>query len=192
MAQFKLTSLADLLSRMEDARVDRCHFRFQLHAGDFDVFFFADTSPFVLGFGAIGRNFYFELEVDPKTFETPGVFVKDVYYKLCEILGLRRDPANPFTPSVFLQRVNMAIVGVAFRKTTPRDLSRYRRDVEEADKIWFCGWRDNTSEGKHVTSMNLIKTRRWLGEQAYLRCKEKNISSRWTDDKTKAKELWLP
>jgi hypothetical protein len=192
MAYVKLTTLEDLLPRMAHAGVDRCRFRFQIHAGEFDVFFFADSSPFVLAFGAIGRNFYFEINVDPRTLETPGVFARDVYYKLCEILDLRANPANRFTPSVFLQRLNEAMKGVAFHKVTPRDIAVHRRDVEESAKVYFFGWLDNTVAGSHVTSENLAKTRMWLGEKAYIRCRDRNISSRWTDDPKKAKPIELP
>lgn len=187
-----MTALAGLTARMEGAAVDRCRFRFRLHAGEFDVFFFVDGNPYVLALGAIGHNFYFEIKIDPRTYETPAVFDKEDYYSLCKILGLRRNPENKFTPSAFLQHLNDAIDGVEFYPVTPRDLSPYRRDVEESAKIWFCGWLDNTTTGHHVTIANLTKTRRWLGEKAYLRCKEKNISSRWTDDQSKAKTFTLP
>jgi hypothetical protein len=191
MAYFKLTSLDDLLPRMAHANVDRCHFRFHLHKGEFDVFLFVDVSPYVLAFGAIGENFYFELDVDPRTLETSGVFATEVYYKLCDILGLRGN-GERFTPSAFLAHVNEAMIGVAFRAVTPRDLAPHRREVEESEKVWFCGWLDNTVSGKHVTVSNLEKTRRWLGEQAYRRCKERNLSSRWTDDRSKVIEYFLP
>ncbi|CAE6811614.1 hypothetical protein R69658_05432 [Paraburkholderia aspalathi] len=192
MAYFKMTALAGLVMRMEQEGVDRCRFRFRLHAGEFDVFFFADANPYVLSFGAIGRNFYFEVNVNPRTLDTPAVFDRGDYYSLCEILGLRPNPENKFTPSAFLQHLNNAIEGVEFHPVTPRDLATYRRDVEESAKIWFCGWLDNTTTGNHVTPENLNKTRRWLGEKAYLRCKERNISSRWTDDPSKAKTFSLP
>jgi len=191
MAYFKLTSLSELLPRMEAVEVDRCHFRFGLHRGEFDAFVFIDVDPYVLAFGAIGKNFYFEVPVNPRTLETPGVFATDVYYKLCEILGLGRSGPR-FTPSAFLAHVNEAMKGVRFRRAAPRDLAPYRRNVEESEKIWFCGWRDNTTSGKHVTEENLEKTRKWLGEKAYVRCKERNISSCWTDDSTRAKEIDQP
>lgn len=192
MAYFKMTPLEELHTRMQHAGVDRCKVRFQLHAGEFDVFFFADSAPYVLAFGAIGRNFYFEINVDPRTLETPGVFPRDVYYRLCEILELRANPANRFTPTAFLQQVNEAMKGVTFRPVTPRDISVYRRDVEESAKIYFCGWLDNTKAGNKVTPGNLMKTRRWLGEKAYERCRDRNISSRWTDDPQKAVRIDLP
>lgn len=192
MAYFKLTTLEELLSRMAHCGVDRCRFRFRIHAGEFDVFFFADSAPFVLAFGAIGRNFYFEINVDPLTLQTAGVFARDDYYALCAILGLRSNPANRFTPSAFLEKLNEAMKGVTFHKVAPRDLAAYRRDVEEAAKVYFCGWLDNATAGNRVTLENLAKTRLWLGEKAYIRCRDRNISSRWTDDPKKAKSIELP
>ncbi|MCS7465006.1 DUF6037 family protein [Paenibacillus doosanensis] len=62
----------------------------------------------------------------------------------------------------------------------------YRKDVEEADKIYFMGWLDKTISGNKATPNNLEKTRLLLGQDAYVRCKAKNVSSRWTDDVKKA------
>lgn len=191
MAQFKLTSLAELLPRMAAADVDRAHFRFRLHKGEFDVFVFIDVDPYVVAFGAIGKNFYFELKVDPRTLETPNMFGTDVYYKLCDILGLRGS-GERFTPSAFLTHLNEAMEGVVFRKATPRDLAPYRRDVEDSEKVWFCGWHDNTKRGEHVRPKNLRKTREWLGEKAYARAVERNLSSCWTDDLNNAIKYYLP
>jgi len=42
--------------------------------------------------------------------------------------------------------------------------------------------------GQHVTAENLYKTRTLLNYEAYIMCKEKNISTEWTDDEAKAKE----
>jgi len=181
-----MSSMAGLITKMTAVEMDRCHFRFQLHRGEFDVFVFIDVDPYVLAFGAIGRNFYFEVPVDSRTLTTPGVFQTNTYYTLCEILGLRRSSGDKFTPSAFLTHVNEAMKTARFRAATPKDLAPYRRDVEESEKIWFCGWRDNSTSGQHVTDRNLEKTRQWLGEKAYLRCRERNISSRWTDLQEKA------
>lgn len=68
----------------------------------------------------------------------------------------------------------------------------YVRDIEEADKICFYGREHNNEENIHVTDDNLIKTKEFLGYQAYLVCKEKNISSRWSDLENKAKNFYLP
>lgn len=64
--------------------------------------------------------------------------------------------------------------------------------MEEAEKIYFCGWFDNDKVGKKVRPENLEKTKEILGTDAYLMCKKNNISSKWTDDKDGAIEYFLP
>ena len=49
----------------------------------------------------------------------------------------------------------------------PKDIIRYTNNVEEKDKIYFCGWRDNTKRGDKVTKSNLYKTRKLLDYNAY-------------------------
>lgn len=64
-----------------------------------------------------------------------------------------------------------------------------KRNVEEADAIYFVGWYQNP-EGKHPRESNLEKTRLWIGEQFYHLCKEKRISSCWSANP--AAETYLP
>lgn len=59
----------------------------------------------------------------------------------------------------------------------PKDIAPFRPDVEEADKIYFKRWQDNTKAGKNVRPGNLEKTKKWLSLKAYELCKRKNISS---------------
>lgn len=70
------------------------------------------------------------------------------------------------------------------KKARPSDLIRYKKDVEEADKAYFWRFRNN-NENEHVSEKNPEKTRLFMGEEAYERCKKENISTQWTDDPTK-------
>ncbi|MCE7032883.1 DUF6037 family protein [Lysobacter sp. GX 14042] len=75
---------------------------------------------------------------------------------------------------------------------TPADVIRTYRNVEQADRIYFCGWRDNTVRGDRVSSANLAKTRRCLGQAAHDLCRRRNLSSRRTDDPHRARDYFAP
>lgn len=55
-----------------------------------------------------------------------------------------------------------------------------KRNIEEEDKVYFCGWKRNSSSQK-VRDKNFEKTRSAFGDKIAKMSKEKNISSCWTD-----------
>ena len=188
-----IEQLRPLYSDMRQQGVERIHFPYRHGRVVFDVYFFVDEKPFSLLFGAKAHNVVFELAVR-QGFEVDTSMSKPDYRALCKALGLEFDPANPFSPRAFLESFSKAVPakvppgGVA----KPHDVLQYRRDVEEEDKVYFCGWRDNTIRGDKVTEHNLHKTKRILGQKAYEICKRKNLSSCWTDQVSRAIEFSLP
>ncbi len=143
------------------------------------VLFLADVEPFLLIFGIQGTNEYFELEMN-QDFEVNSFFAKELYRKLIEIFNIQYDPDHKFTPNDFLSFVNNNVP--EFRNTERvknSDILRYKRDVEEADKVYF--WSDYHTTKSNAQPPNLEKTRLLMGEAAYKRCCERNISSKWTD-----------
>lgn len=177
---------------MNTKRIKRYKFAFTYNSVSFEVFFFIDETPFKLMFGVKAHNFYFEVNV------TNG-FVIDTnlgnkYTQLRKILGLQYDPDNPFKTFYFFSEFNNWIPKHALvnNKPEPSDIAYYRRDIEESEKIYFMGWKDNEKRGEQVSPKNLQKTRLLLDYGAYLICKRKNISSRWTHDKNLAQSFHLP
>lgn len=158
----------------------------------FDVLFLIDETPFSLMFGAKGHNVSFEFKVGPG-FSVAPTIPNDVYRELCKALGLVFDRENPFRISKFLAHFSDAVPQLIRTKTKakPQDVARYRCHVEDWNKIYFCGWRDNTKRSENVTSKNLQKTRELLGEAVYLSCKARNISTCWTDREQDAIEVRL-
>jgi hypothetical protein len=187
----KLDRLEPLYKSMRFHNIERYRFEHKVRVAVFDVFFFTDESPFLLLFGVKAKNFCFELKVKSG-------FVIDhqldglTYKGLCKVLELEYDPENPFSPWNFFSEFNSNIPKVAFanQKSKPQDVASYRRFSEEPDKVYFCGWRDNDKRDEKVK--NLAKTRTLLGEKAYQRCKDKNISSCWTANEKAAIEVTLP
>lgn len=89
---------------------------------------------------------------------------KEKYFELCRILNLQYDPENRFLPGKFFREFDFAIphLGSQINKAVYYEVARYRRDVEESDKIYFMGWLDNDKQAHRVTEQNLQKTRRLL------------------------------
>jgi len=165
-----LEKLRPLHHSMRSQKIERYRFEYLHGKITFSVFFFIDESPFVLLFGVKGHNFSFELKVY-RGFNVDTHLDNATHKQLCEALELRYNPNNPFSPSSFLTDFNQHIPPVAHpkQKAKPYEVIQYRRNVEEVDKKWFCGWRDNTIRNQTVTSENLYKTRVLLGERAFQR-----------------------
>lgn len=189
----KLDGIIDLYKDMKQSNIDRYKFPFTYNKVNFDVFFLIDSSPFILMFGVKAHNFYFELEVK-NGFYISDKISQDKYKELCEILGLQYDPNNPFKPSYFFNEFNKSIPKKMKikAKVLPQDIGYYKKQVEESDRIYFIGWRNNNVAREEVSEDNLEKTRQLISEQAYTRCKDKNISSRWATDEKAAIEVYMP
>lgn len=188
----KLPGLSALFKQMQLDQEVRSKIEYRNGKVIFDVLFFIDKSPFCLMFGAKGHNISFEFEVGPGFSVTPQI-PNDVYRTLCKALGLTFDRDNPFRISSFLEDFSNTVPHLLGTKTKakPKDVARHRRDVEDSDKIYFCGWRDNTKRSENVTPKNLQKTREFLGEATYLSCKARNISTCWTDHEQDEVEVIL-
>ncbi|ANV74353.1 DUF6037 family protein [Bacillus cereus] len=181
----KLDGLVDLYEDMKKQGLTRYRFDFTFNKVTFDVFFFIDEKPFKLMFGAKMKNFYFELVVNPG-FKI-NTFLNEKYNELCKVLGLKYDEDNPFQSSYFFAEFNKKIptkINVN-NQLQPHEVAQYRKDVEEFEKIYFWGWLTHANTDRNVTPENLKKTKRWLGIDAYKTCQKNNISSRWTDDRSK-------
>ena len=188
----KIAGLTVLYKQMKRDEETRSKIEYKHGAVIFDVLFLIDESPFSLMFGAKGHNVSFEFKVGPGFSVNPTI-PNDIYRALCKALGLTFDRENPFRISSFLQEFSDRVPHLLATKrdAKPHDVARHRRDVEDNDKIYFCGWRDNTKRSEHVTPKNLYKTRRLLGETAYLSCKTRNISTCWTDREADVVEATL-
>lgn len=147
------------------------------------MFFFVDSSPYALLFGARGHSFAFELAVK-NGYWVDTSLPPDEYSALCKVLGLKYDPTNPFSLRAFVGEFAQTLPSRLPQesKVKPHQLAQYRPDVERAEGFCFCGWRDNTARGETVTDRNLQKTRSLLGEKIFKTCAIRNLSSCWTDD----------
>jgi len=189
----KLDGIVDLYRSMKDQKLGRYRFDFKSGKAVFNVFFFIDGTPFKLLFGAKGETFGFEVDV-AKGFTIETALDRGVYSELCKILQLTYDPNNKFSTFKFFSEFNNTIPTKANPRLyiEPAELAPYVSVAEEVDKVYFTGWRDQTIRGNNVTPENLAKTRELIGEKEYKTCKDKNISSCWSDKKEKSKNITPP
>ena len=182
----KLNGIKEFHNSMKINGVKKSKFIFTYNNVVFDIFFFTDEVPYKLCIGGRANNFYFELNV--KKGYIIDINIGDKYLRLLEILGLKYNPDSPFKTIYFFNELNKNIPKKidTNNKWKPSDYAIYKRNVEEAEKIYFCGWFDNDKVGKKVREKNLEKTKEILGTDAYLMCKKNNISSKWTE----RKRLW--
>lgn len=179
----QLTGLIPLFESMKIQNIQRYKFQFKRSNVTFDIIFFTDESPYILLFGARGHNFSFQVPVKPGFFIDENLSTND-YYALIKVLGIKRNDNNKFRPRFFFDDFNENIPTSADPRNIPQphEIAIYQRTIEEADKIYFCGWRDNTIDGRQVKDENLAKTKKLLGYETYSICKARNISSKWTDN----------
>lgn len=189
-----LTHLRGLYRAMKNAGITRYKWRFHRGPATFEAIFIFEEEPFELLLGAIGTHFAISLPVGPG-FRIDPLLPKPDFLALCDALQLTFDPARKFKPSDFFDDFDQAIPKALDLKTgrvQPQDVLAYRRDVPDAAKRFFCGWEDNTKDGGNVSEHNLAKTRAAFGERVYAFCRKYNVSSKWTDDPSRAKDFYNP
>lgn len=185
----KLYEIKPLLQDMgrNNAQIDK--FKFMYNKVEFEVIVLIERLPFELLFGVIGYNYSFSLTLRAgyELQELPD----DVFYKLCDILNLKPG-SESFTSYKFLKYVAQRIPTQYSKvKVQPHEIAKYKqRNVDEANKIYFCGWKFYESSERNAK--NFDKTKKWLGDEAYEFCKRNNISSCWTDIDLKRKDYYSP
>lgn len=178
---FEFTSLRILHQDMRIVGETRAIFPFSYNNKAFSCIFLVDITPFRLYLTTLG--------VTPMVFEfaiEQGYRVKSFlndYKELLAYLDLKYDPNHIFRPDDFFEALNRNIPHKFTKKPNYKDeliIASKRKNIEEIDKIFFCGWYSNPV-GKNVRPENLEKTRIAFGDEKARICKNKNISSCWTD-----------
>lgn len=188
----RLTGLEPLYRSMREQGMGRTKFRYQLNHLTFECLFFIDTRPFELVMGCLGHNFAIFKQVRAG-FEIE-TFLGDTYQALRNALFQDAGSNVMLEPGVFFAEFNRHIPNRATpdQRPEPRDIGRYYPDLEDADKLFFCGWLDNTKQGNQVSAHNLAKTHRLMGQRAHDFASHRNFSTRWTNDAAKAIKLHIP
>ena len=107
----------------------------------------------------LGKNpIVFEIEIDKKYCAKTNI---EDYKELILYLEIKYDTNHTFKPVDLFEALNNKISKKFQRKPNCSEVvsvASKRRRVEEADKIYFCGWRNNPT-GDNVSEMNIEKTR---------------------------------
>lgn len=177
---------------MIEANAPQDIFRITYNKVTFSIIFSTKSNPYELLFGTVGTyNCSFVLQL------YQGYMLEslssETYVELCRILNLNYKDGG-FSSNVFLQHIAKHIPKVySGEKIQPHQIAAVKRDIEEADKIYFLSWIHHVRDGCHAQLPNLDKTKKLCGDQAAKYCKENNVSSRWTDELSKGldyKEPW--
>lgn len=185
----KLYEIKPLLQDMGHNKVKIDKFKFSYNQVEFEVIILIERDPFELLFGVIDHNYSFILKLSGGyNLES---LPDEVFFKLCDILKLKPSKEG-LTSFKFLRYVAERIPNhYSGLRPQPHEVAQYKKkDILEAEKIYFCRWQFYTSQNRHAR--NFEKTREWLGKDAYLFCKEHNISSCWTDKAGKRKDYYTP
>lgn len=157
----KLDGLIQLYKSMRSQDIGRTKFRYQHNHLTFDCLFFIDVEPFELVMGCIGHNFAIFLEIEKGFKIEPFINPKSTFYDLLDALKTDKKSDNKFNPFKFFEAFNRQIPDSAKPRNTvkPQDIVKYVSNIEESDKIYFCGWLNNNLQGNQVSEKNLKKTK---------------------------------
>lgn len=178
-----LDNLRNLYNEMVKADEKRQQFMIEYNNVRADVFFFIDSKPFKLVFGIIGTGKFFEINVQ-RGFSVELPLENTVYRAIIDGFKINSSNSGPYNPKFFFEYINSKFPQTikATKRAHPASIARYYSNVEEADKLYFIGFKDNTKAGNHVTIQNLEKTLKLMGEEAYKFCSEHNLSTCWSAD----------
>lgn len=122
------------------------------------------------------------------------------YATLGSILGIQRHSTTERSPDTFFAYLDEKCIPKTAHPTRhecrpEHAAQRFGDDVEESEKIYFCGIIDwsmvrPAGEFEHLPQeANRRKTAALLGEEIALLCKNHHISTKWTADPTDAQRV---
>lgn len=163
----------------------RVQFDFEYNKVKADAFFFIDCAPYILALGVKGTQYYFEFEIKGFCIDAY-IQPEDNFEKFKKAFQIGANPQSKgqFSTIQFFKYINdtfpQDFKERSAKPARPQTIARYHSNIEESDRIYFIGFRDNNKRNSHVR--NLDKTLRLMGEEAYERCKRENLSTCWGDN----------
>jgi len=156
----------------------RFQFSFEYNSVAADAVVLLNITPYMMIPALKNTNQYFEFEMS-LNFAVSPLMDNATYKRFVSAFKIKYDPNHKFSPRDFWNNFSEKIPK-SVRHTSnlnPSTLSKVKPNLEEVAKIKFICFLPHGKNGKHVTKRNLEKTRLLLGEKAYVRCKNENISS---------------
>lgn len=182
--EFFMPSLKLVNKKMICNGYKRSTFYVEFNHKTFSCIFIIDTIPYQLYISTLGvAPFTFQVDI-LKGYKINPILDNEIYRALIEYLELKYDPKKKFSPIAFFDHINKKLPFVQINNVNTasvlKTVSRTKK-VEEADKVYFCGWRHNNIRC-NVTPENLEKTRIAFGDKISNMCCQNNISSCWTEN----------
>lgn len=179
---FEFSGLQALYHNMRKQNETRSIFNFSYNSKPFRCLFIIDTSPYTLTLATTGEKpFAIEISIY-RGFLAQRELPSDKYAELCVYLQLRYSKDHKFIPADLfgVLNKNISTTVVPPRYSEVLKIRSLTRDIEEPDKNYFIGWRNNGSQ-EHVSERNLEKTKMAFGSRLATQCLKKNVSSRWSN-----------
>lgn len=180
----KLNNLRRLYVGMKNNNESYYIFEFVKNKVVFEVLFDIYYSPFILHFLEKDSDFSFNIYVE-QGFKISPLLKTNLYSRLCDILNLKYNPNNPFSPKSFFEEFNHKIPNFKLREKKERELlPYYKNQIEDSKNLFYGGtlpW-NKIDNGKNLTPKNLEKTR-ILYPELYEWCRRENVSIRYVRNK---------
>ena len=182
---FIFTGLKSLYNDMYTKQEYRAVFAVDYNNRSFSCLFLCDITPYRFIIIPTG-NATFAIELQIETDFSAKTFI-DNYRQLVIFLGIKYNPNHIFTPVDFFEHINKKIPSTFIHRPTTEQViiaSHKCHEVEHGEQPYFCGLRRNPQDEK-VSSKNHEKTRIAFGDKIALLLQQCNISTCWTDDKSR-------
>lgn len=179
----RMQNLKTIKNIMDTKKITRAAFNFNINEKPFSCIFIIDITPFRLYLTTLGIEPYvIEFEVS-NNFEINPTLSREDYKALIRYLEIKYNPDNKFSTIEFLNNINDILPTVTLNHPHYTDILKtvsQIREVEDADKIYFMGWK-NLHSGQNVSPKNAEKTLAVFGEKIAKLSTTSKISSCWTD-----------
>lgn len=178
--KFILNNLQDLHKTMRLKGEDSSRFSIKICNKSFSCIFLTDINPYRLYLFTLGENpIYFEFSIDENYI--PQSYI-DNFSALLRYLEIKYDKNHTFKPNDFYEMLNKQLTKDIVLERVPYtykiQIASHTREINEANKIYFCGWKTNAN-GK---VRNYQKTLVAFGKEIADMSKKINKSSCWTDN----------
>lgn len=182
-----LKNLNALYVDMQQNDADSVVFAAQVEGHPFSCTFAKVIGTLHLFVTALGQNpFTIDIQVDNNFNVVNGLFLaNDIYERLREYLEIKTGWENPFRPANFIQNLD-AVTPTTFNGNRPTrhevaalSVATSPNLYEDADKIYFCGWRKNPA-GSSVSRKNKNKSLLYFPVKEVELRTELNMSSCWS------------